>query len=285
MHLAPSLLDAIHIPYTGSPAAAIFLTTHKLLAKERLRHAGIPTPEAFILGKTLAPLGCLGTPCPSGQAHNFGHAVSYILKTVWEHASFGLDDSAVVQPKDAADLEERLRERTALMGRECFAERYVDGREFNLSLLEGTEGPQVLPPAEIDFTGFPTDRPRIVGYKAKWEAESAEYVLTPRSFDFPATDSPLLDRLGAMARACWHAFGLKGYARVDFRVDPDGEPWVLEINANPCLSPDAGFAAALSRSGIPYDAAIGRILDAACTMAGAAPGQPLPGTSPHVPTS
>ncbi|MGA2035451.1 MAG: hypothetical protein ABSG68_24650, partial [Thermoguttaceae bacterium] len=119
------------------------------------------------------------------------------------------------------------------------------------------------PPAEIDFSAFPPGKPRIVGHRAKWEADSFEYQGTPRRFDFPAEDRPLLDRREELARACWRLFRLRGYARVDFRVDGRGQPWILEINTNPCLSPDAGYAAALAQAGISLEQAIGRILLAA----------------------
>ncbi len=120
---------------------------------------------------------------------------------------------------------------------------------------------QVLPPAEIDFCAFPPDKPRIVGHQAKWDQDSFEYQQTPRRFVFPAKDKPLLSRVSDLARSCWGLFGLSGYARVDFRVDNDGQPWILEVNANPCLSPDAGFAAAVTEAGISYDEAIQRIVN------------------------
>ncbi len=85
------------------------------------------------------------------------------------------------------------------------------------------------------------------------EEASFEYVNTPRSFDFPGTDCDLLEQLGTLAGDCWQLFALGGYARVDFRVDTAGKPWILEINANPCLSPDAGFAAALAQASIPWE--------------------------------
>jgi D-alanine-D-alanine ligase len=66
-----------------------------------------------------------------------------------------------------------------------------------------------------------------------------------------------------LAAATWRAFGLRGYARVDFRVDGDGTPWIIDVNTNPCISPDAGFAAAVRQAGLPYARAIGRILNAA----------------------
>jgi D-alanine-D-alanine ligase len=118
----------------------------------------------------------------------------------------------------------------------------------------------VLPPAEIVFEGYGPDRPRIVDYRAKWDADSFEYTHTPRRFEFPETERLLLKRLTETALAAWRCFGLAGYARVDFRVDDGGRPWILEVNANPCLSPDAGFAAALERAGIPFAMAVDRIL-------------------------
>jgi GNAT superfamily N-acetyltransferase len=120
-----------------------------------------------------------------------------------------------------------------------------------------------LPPAEIDFSAFPPAKPRIVGYAAKWETETFESVHTPRRFEFSSGDASLLDRLRALAVDCWRLFGLAGYARVDFRVDAAGQPWILEVNANPCLSPGAGFAAALARAEIPWPRALHWILGTA----------------------
>jgi len=263
IHVVPALLDVLGLPYTGSRTEAIFLSTQKLLAKERLRQAGLPTPDWIappLFGAALPAFGA-GLPTPP-QPPTAGLSGPWILKTISEHASFAIDDDSLVRkaPDDwRAWLESRRRE----LGRPCFIEQFVEGREFNLSLLAGAGGPQVLPPAEIDFSKLPEGKPRIVGYRAKWIADSAEYVHTPRRFDYPRSDEPLLARLGELARACWDLFGLGGYARVDFRVDGDGQPWILEINANPCLSPDAGFAAALARAGISFSHAVACILDAA----------------------
>lgn len=146
------------------------------------------------------------------------------------------------------------------------AEAYVAGREFNLSLLEINGQPRVLSPAEIDFGGLPDDLPRIVGSNAKWHAGSIEYQLTPRRFAFSPGDTRLIADLSVLALRCWDLFGMRGYARVDFRVDEQGLPYVLEVNANPCLSQDAGFVAAASQSQLHYDEIIGHILDAALSI-------------------
>lgn len=250
-HLVPGLLDVLGLPYTGSPTEAVVLSTQKLLAKGRLHEAGLATPG------WIAPDGHEG----GGAAVANPRRGPWILKTLWEHASFALDDQSLVK-NAPADWRAWLAQRRRQLGRPCFVEQYIDGREFNLSLLEA-DGPQVLPPAEIDFSDFPDGKPRIVGYRAKWVADSPEFQQTPRRFDFPEADGPLLAELCQRARACWELFGLRGYGRVDFRVDRQGQPWILEINANPCLSPDAGFAAALARAGISFPDAVQRILDAA----------------------
>jgi len=254
IHLAPSLLDAMGIAYTGACAEAIQLTSHKTLAKDRLRALGLPTPDwVGPLPPDLPALSCVAAPASGDAAH-------WILKSLWEHASIGLDEASVVLCDRADQLPEAVRARAPAFGGACFAERFVEGREFNLSLLAAPRGPEVLRPAEILFEGYPQDALRIVGYRAKWDAGSYEYHHTPRRFRFPPEDAALLDRLRHLALRCWQGFGLNGYARVDFRVDASGRPWILEINANPCLSPDAGFAAALEASGVSYPEAIGRIL-------------------------
>jgi D-alanine-D-alanine ligase len=172
-----------------------------------------------------------------------------------------MDDAAIIGPASAGEIVELVRKRSASSGKPFFAERFVDGREFNLSLL-GND-PEVLPPAEIDFSAFPASKPRIVGFGAKWTAASFEFQNTPRTFDFPAADASLLRQLTDFAIQCWRLFGLQGYARVDFRVDSAGQPWILEVNTNPCIAPTSGFAAAVERAGFSYDEGIQRIVEAA----------------------
>jgi len=255
IHLVPSLLESLGIPFTGAPCEAILLTSHKLLAKKTLAAEGIPTPR----WKTAADARTGGLAFPP----------SWIVKSVWEHASIGLEDSAVV--RGAAELAAEIRRRTVREPVEhLFVEEYIDGREFNLALLggAGSAPPQSLPPAEIRFVGWPRGKPRVVGYRAKWVDGSPEYAGTPRGFDFPEEDAPLLAELVRLSRECWRIFSLRGYARVDFRVDGSGRPWVLEINTNPCLSPDAGFMAAAGKAGLTIDEVVRRIVaDAAIAKA------------------
>lgn len=247
IHIAPALLESMGMEFTGCSAAAIHITSGKLLSKERLAACGLPTPAWY------AP----SQPAPQNSSLHPGQTV--ILKSVWEHASLGIDDASIVDTWSFPELDALAAARCRQLGGECFFEAFIPGREFNLGILDGPGGPELLPAAEIIFENF-GDRPRIVGYRAKWIADAFEYASTPRRFVFAAEDQPLVGRLGELALECWRIFGLKGYARVDFRVDRHGAPWILEVNANPCLSPDAGFAAALGQAGIGYADAIARIV-------------------------
>lgn len=245
VHLAPALLDFLRLPYTGSPTDAMYLTSNKPLAKKILAAAGIPTPLWTLL---------------AGEAAAVSFDGPYIVKSIWEHASIDLDDRAVIANRQS--LTAALGERQGQRSGRCFVERFIDGREFNLSLIDGDAGPRVLPPAEIRFVDFPPGKPRLVGYKAKWDEDSFECRNTRRSFDFSPLDEPLLSALADLARRCWEAFDLRGYARVDFRVDDAGRPWVLEINANPCISPDGGFVAAALRAGLDFPRVVEQIVRA-----------------------
>jgi len=253
IHVVPSFLDALHIPYTGCPAEAILTTSHKVMAKERMKAAGLPTPD------WINPVP-RDMPWSGSTRLEDPHERVWIIKSLWEHASLGLEKENLVHGA-AQDIHRLLSGCKPEMGGACFAEAFIEGREFNLSILDTIDGPRVLPPAEILFQGFEADTPRIVGYRAKWMPDSAEYHNTPRCFEFSAVDQNLLSTLETLALRCWQSFGLRGYARVDFRVDNRGRPFILEINANPCISPDAGFAAALDRAGMSYSHAVEQILN------------------------
>lgn len=243
IHLAPAILDVTEIPYTGARTEAMFLTSNKLMAKELMRAHGIPTPPWYVAGK-------------SGK----GPSGLYVVKSVWEHASIGLGEDSVITVEDRDQLFLEVDARSERLGGQCFAEAYIEGREFNLSLLANSDGVELLPPAEILFDAYPEGRKRIVCYKAKWDEDSFEYHHTPRRFHLQG-DEPLISSMEGMARGCWELFGLRGYARVDFRVDREGSPWVLEVNANPCLSPDGGFVAAAIQAGLGYEDVIQRIME------------------------
>ncbi|MBU0673994.1 MAG: D-alanine--D-alanine ligase [Proteobacteria bacterium] len=252
IHLFPFLLDTMGLRYTGSPAEVLLLSSHKTMAKEIMERNALPTPQWNGPWPGTAP-GEKDLPSRTGQKR-------WIIKSVWEHASLGLDGDSIVTVDSSEHLWAELRSRCSRLGGACFAEEFIDGREFNLSLIATQDGVEVLPPAEIVFTDYPTGMAKIVDYQAKWAEETFAYQNTNRRFEFGGEDDLLLVQLRQIAHRCWQTFGLSGYARVDFRVDLSGNPTILEVNANPCLSPDAGFIAAAERAGLGFDQVISRII-------------------------
>jgi D-alanine-D-alanine ligase len=240
--LAPIVLDYLRIPYTGCPKDAIYLTSNKVLAKRLMHACGVATPPWVDEG---------GRFC-EGRGRNG----AWLVKSVWEHASIGLREDSVLRDPTDDEILRALRDRRGHEGREYFAEQYIEGREFNLSLLAG----EVLPVPEIRFLDYPDDKLKMVDYRAKWEEETFEYQHTQRTFAVAEADQPLLRHLSEIARDCWRIFELRGYARIDFRVDTLGQPWVLEVNSNPGIAPDSGFQAACERAGLPFERVVERII-------------------------
>jgi D-alanine-D-alanine ligase len=243
--VVPALLESTAIPFTGSGSDAINLSSQKILAKRWMRLHDIPTPDWLTAAEA------------AGERKEDNR--SWIVKSLWEHASLGLDDGSVVQGHVAT--RRRLHYCTERHGGTWFAEQYIDGREFNISIIEQNGQPYVLPIAEMTFVDYPANKPKIVGYPAKWDEDAPEYAATQRRFT--VLDAAVREQLVAVCKKCWALFGLRGYARVDIRMDSAHIPWVLEVNANPCLSRDAGFAAAATEAGFRYSQIIDMVLHAA----------------------
>lgn len=238
-----SVFELLGLPFTGAPAAVLTLTTDKLATRALLAAEGLPIGP----GGRLEALDRIPGP--------------WILKPSCEDASVGLEGDPVCRTRDEAlargrDLARRFPGQTVLV------ETYLPGRELNVSLLACEGGVEVLPVSEIVFEGFPEGMSRVVNYEAKWLDDSFASIHTVRHFPADPADAALLDRVREIATAAWRVCGLKGYARVDLRLDERGEPHILEVNANPCLAPDAGFMAAAEKAGLTARDVVGRILAA-----------------------
>ncbi|MGA1712288.1 MAG: GNAT family N-acetyltransferase [bacterium] len=229
------------LPHTGCSSSALRLSGNKLTSRKVLQNACVP--QAPIFGDT--PLATKSTPL-------------WIVKSVDEHASFGIDQTSVVESSKVA---QKISSMSASLGGNWFAEQYLPGREFNVSILETLEGPKVLPVAEIEFEGFVGNEIRLVDYAAKWNTESEAFLRTPRRFPKKCFNPQLFEQLEELSLRCWNLFSLNGAARVDFRLDEGGQPRVLEVNANPCLSPDAGFSASADQAGISYPELIEQLVE------------------------
>ncbi len=230
-YFIPALLNMHSITYTGNPLEALFITTSKVLTKNTLKKAGINTPASF---------------SPSGWRQLIPGR-RYIIKPVWEDGSLGITGDSVFTYQPG--YENRFK---GYNDTHWFIEEFIDGREFNISIIYDQDRPKVLPPAEIIFNNYSEDKPRIVDFKAKWEAGSFEYENTIRNFPGDDLDPALKEKIVTTSLHCWKEFGLKGYARIDMRIDSNDTPFVIEVNANPCLAPDGGVVAATIAADLPF---------------------------------
>jgi D-alanine-D-alanine ligase len=246
----PALLDMLGVPYTGSDALALGMCLHKERCKDVLAARGIATPP-YVLIRDQRDLDD-----PRLDALEY----PYFLKLAHEDASIGIDAGSRVH--DRAALSERAMELCHAYRQPVIAERYIEGREVNVTLMGNGSEPGVLPLHEIDFSAMPEGRPHIVSYAAKWDESHVDYAGT-RSVPMREATGALRQAIEDVARAAYRTLGLCDFGRVDLRVDQGGAPWVIDINPNCDLSPDAGAARAAAHAGIEYPELIGRICELA----------------------
>jgi D-alanine-D-alanine ligase len=249
------LLEWARIPYTGTPPVALSLALEKPLARAVLAQHGVPVPPGRVLALGDEPLGDLRPP--------------WIVKPTREDASHGIDLGSVVDTPAAVHA--RARRVIARYGQPALVEEFVDGREFNVGILENDGALEVLPLAEIDFTGFPRGKPRVVTFRAKWVETSRECkgteVVAARDLG-----SEQQAAISTTAVAAYRALGLRDYGRVDVRLSNDGRPYVIDVNPNPDLAPTCGLARAAARGGLSYADLVCRIIESALARTrGAAP--------------
>ncbi len=244
-HVA-AFLDLLALPYTGAGPQALFLAQDKALAKKVFTYHGIRTPNfaSSYRGK-LDDMEDLEFPL--------------IVKPGSEDGSIGIDAGSVVQSM------KELTERIALLHEHfdspALIEEFIEGREIYVGLL-GSDKPEALPPVELDLSKLPKGMPRIAGKEVKWEKGTEAYDATRSAV---AHDLPeeLGRRIQETALAAYVALGLRDYGRIDLRVAPQGEIYVIEANPNPWLAPEAELAMAAAAAGRDYPKLIGEIVERA----------------------
>jgi D-alanine-D-alanine ligase len=244
------LLDLFEIPYTGADLLSLASCLHKRRTKEILIARGIPTPPYRFLAEPAA------LDDPSLDALDY----PWFVKLAHEDASVGITQDNLVVGVEA--LRRRARELMAEHHQGVLAERFVDGRELNVTLIGNGGDLDMLPLHEIDFAAMPADRPRIVSYAAKWNERHVDYAGT-KPVPLRGASPDLVVGVERVARAAWDALSLRDYGRIDLRVDAEGTPWVIDVNPNPDISPDAGVARAARIAGLSYSQLIARIADIA----------------------
>lgn len=239
MHLA-ALLELLALPYTGNGPLCLGLTQDKARTKDLLVRHQLPTPPYLLVEPNNS--------CPTDRQH--GLAYPLIVKPRSEDASLGITAESIVT--DAGALKDRVAYIHATYHQAALVEEFIDGREINAALLGATP----LPLAEIEFAPGLTHP--IVTYDGKWLEESLEYRKTvpvcPAPLDI-ATERRIKD----VATRAYQLLDCRDYARVDIRLR-DGQPYILEINANPDISPTAGLARAAAAFGYTYPQLIEKII-------------------------
>lgn len=248
MHV-PAILEILRIPYTGSNSLSLGLCQDKGLAKDVLRAHDVATPNYQIMEKP--------------KALKWGLKFPLMVKPLREDASIGISRHSFV--RDHVELKRQVNYVNRVYKQPALVEEYICGREFNVSIL-GNEEPIVLPISEIVF-GF-EDEPKIVDYAAKWLKESDEYAKTKPVC--PAElDAELKSLIEEVALKAYRALKCRDYARVDIRLKNETKiPYVLEVNPNPDISPEAGFTRSLRAAGITFSEFVRRIIDFALKRAG-----------------
>lgn len=246
--LIPAVCAGLGRACTGSDTACLVLTLDKALSKTVLANAGLPVPPGVLIPPG-EPLRMERLPAPP-----------YIVKPVRSDASEGIFARMSVFTEAGPGVQTAVDRIHSEFGQPALVERFVGNRELNLSVLERGGTLHILPPAEIDFSAFAPDSPRVVDYEAKWVPDSFAYRNTPRIIPARIPEG-LMRGASDLALSACRALGVSDYARVDMRLDEDGEITILEVNANPDISPEAGFAAALNAAGISPDAFVKTVLE------------------------
>jgi D-alanine-D-alanine ligase len=246
------LLERLPVPFTGSSSRGLWLALNKQQAKRRFLAAGSPTPWS-----------CLASQLPAA-----GAAIPWpvIVKPGRRDASEGIDQGSVVATPEA--LARRVAELLERYGPPVLIEQFLTGREFTVALIETPELVP-LPITEVQFLPAAAAPWPILSYAAKWLPGSPDYEATDMLKAVPLP--PELSRsLIDLATSAYRAVGCRDYARIDLRMTQAGEPMILEVNANPDMSPSACFARALAVAGRDRGELLARFVRQAAARGGIA---------------
>jgi D-alanine-D-alanine ligase len=242
--LVPEIMAARKIPFTGCPGKALRLALDKAMMKELMKASRIRTPDFQLLNSHTIHTFRLGYPC--------------IVKPRYDDASHGISAESVVT--GPAGLIEQVRAVYTRYDDDALVEEFLDGQEYNATVI-GNATCTVLPVSEIAYT-LPPDMPEILTFAAKWQHESIYYQNTRAICPAPI-EAERQERIAAAAQSAYRLLNCKGYARVDMRLDREGEVNVIEVNPNPDITPGSGAARQADAAGMPYTRFIEKIVQLA----------------------
>jgi D-alanine-D-alanine ligase len=240
-----SYLELLGVPYTGCNPKGLVLTRDKGWSKKIMAYHGIRCPDfaVFPVGRVIKWSGEFAFPA--------------IVKSISEEASLGISQASIVYDEDK--LKERVEFVHQNVGTSAIAERYIEGRELYVGVL-GNRRLQVLPVWELNLKNLPPDALRFATARVKWSVKYQEkYDI--QSGEVEGLPPKLVRTIQRTAKRAYHILGLNGYARMDFRLDPQNHLYFLEANPNAQLAYGEDLAESAERAGISYEALIQRILN------------------------
>lgn len=255
-HLIPATAEKMEIPFSGGTSKNILLTTDKAAIKEIFLKSGIPTAPFIVMDQIRLGLAV------ADQAFIQTNGFPLIVKPIASDGSEGVTQKSVVENRK--QLIEAVKNNFRLFHQPALIEKYIAGREINVAVLEIKGIPTVLPASEITFPKGYGQKYKIVDFESKWRPETSQYNNTPAVCPAKISKS-LLQKLWAAVIKIWKILDLKSYARVDFRIDKNSHPFILEVNVNPDIenNPSVGFPRAARAIGLDYKNLILTIVDSA----------------------
>jgi D-alanine-D-alanine ligase len=240
-------VDLLGLRYTGAGPHSIFMSQDKAIAKKIFAFHGIKSP--FFATSYRGRID---------HAHDISFPL--IVKPSWEDGSIGIDAGSVV--KNVKEMMERIQYIQDEFDSPALIEEYIEGREIYAGILGSYERTQVLPLVELDLSRLPEGTPKIASYDVKFEKNTEVYKLT-KSAIAENLDEATTKRLEDTALAAYRALKLRDYGRIDMRLAPNGDVYVIEANPNPWLASRQEFAMAAKASGLSYTETIESIVDLA----------------------
>ena len=237
----PILLEMAGVPFVGADALTLGLTLDKVMAKKIFIAEGIPTPRFFEVNSA-----------ESLVSHDHCK-FPLIVKPRFEGSSKGLSESSRVENTD--ELRKQVDFITRTYKQPALVEEFISGQEFTVAIV-GNENPEIMPVVQIKIDGKLKLNDKFYTF-ARITSDRLEYICPAK------ITQDLKKKLEDLALRVYRSVECRDFGRVDFRVDNDGKPYVLEINPLPSLSTEDVFMLIAKNIGITYEQMLGKILNSA----------------------
>ena len=252
-HVA-SALEVLNIPFTGSSSFALALCIHKSKVRDILKANGVPMPDYQVFHEF--------------AESDFQMKFPVICKPECTDNSIGISNNAVA--KNINELKNNISYITEKLGQPAIVEEFVSGREFGVGIM-GNEEPAILPISEVKYSNDLLPEEKLLSYSAKWHPNTDIYKLTPYVYNVNLP-SPLMEKMEHITKKCYKLLHIRDYGTVEFRLDKNNEPKVIEVNPNPGLSSHSIIPQIFENSGKSYAELANAILEHASKRHGMADG-------------